>query len=387
MSNEWPRLPLGDVITLQRGFDLPTQDRKPGNVPIVSSSGVSGYHSAIGVAGPGVVTGRYGTIGQVFFIEEDYWPLNTTLWVKDFQGNDPRFVSHLLRTIDFRSCSDKSSVPGVNRNDLHRIPVSVPALREQKEIAKFLGTFDKKIGLNQRMNVTLEEIAKEIFKSWFVRFDPVRAKIDGRRPFGMESRTAALFPGRFSEKDLGRVPAGWKPERWGALATLEYGRSLQNYATGQAEFPVYGTNGLIGWHSKPLCTKPGIIIGRKGAYRGVHLSRTPFYVIDTAFYLSLKTELDLYWAYFELLRFDINGMDSGSAIPSTSREDFYAIPVVVPPLPIMKAFGETASLLYRKIDSNLAESATLVALRDLLLPKLISGEIRLKDAEKELAAI
>jgi type I restriction enzyme S subunit len=97
--------------------------------------------------------------------------------------------------------------------------------------------------------------------------------------------------------------------------------------------------------------------------------------------------LDIYWAYFEILQFDINGMDSGSAIPSTSREDFYAIPVVVPLRPIMKAFGEIASLLYRKIDANLAESTTLAELRDLLLPKLISGTIRLKDAEKELATI
>lgn len=110
-------------------------------------------------------------------------------------------------------------------------------------------------------------------------------------------------------------------------------------------------------------------------------------MIDTAFYLVPKSDLDIYWAYFEIQQIDINAMDSGSAIPSTSREDFYAIPVVVPPLPIMKAFGETASLLYRQIDANLAESATLAALRDLLLPKLISGEIRLKDAEKELAAI
>ena len=82
MADEWSELPLGDVITLQRGFDLPSQDRNPGNVPIVSSSGVSDYHSEVGVKGPGVVTGRYGTIGQVFFIKEDYWPLNTTLWVK-----------------------------------------------------------------------------------------------------------------------------------------------------------------------------------------------------------------------------------------------------------------------------------------------------------------
>ena len=150
MAGEWVEVPLGDVITLQRGFDLPSQNRRPGKVPIVSSSGISDYHSEVGVKGPGVVTGRYGTIGQVFLINEDYWPLNTTLWVKDFHGNDPHFASYLLRTIDFQSCSDKSSVPGVNRNDLHRISVLLPPIPEQKAIAVVLGALDDKIELNRR---------------------------------------------------------------------------------------------------------------------------------------------------------------------------------------------------------------------------------------------
>src|SRR5689334_17809685 len=119
MGNRWNEHELGEVITLQRGFDLPTQDRNAGNVPIVSSSGITGVHNEAKVKGPGVVTGRYGTIGQVFYVKQDFWPLNTTLYVKDFKGNDPLFVSFLLRTIDFEAHSDKSSVPGVNRNHLH----------------------------------------------------------------------------------------------------------------------------------------------------------------------------------------------------------------------------------------------------------------------------
>ena len=152
MASKWATLSLGDVITLQRGFDLPSRNRRPGKVPIVSSSGVSDHHSEVAVKGPGVVTGRYGTIGQVFLIKEDYWPLNTTLWVKDFHGNDPHFVSYLLQTVDFQSCSDKSSVPGVNRNDLHRIPVLLPSLAEQKAIATVLGALDDKIAVNRKLN-------------------------------------------------------------------------------------------------------------------------------------------------------------------------------------------------------------------------------------------
>lgn len=116
----------------------------------------------------------------MFFIEKDFWPLNTTLFVKDFKGNDPLFVSYLLRTIDFASCSDKSSVPGVNRNHLHGLSVRVPRPSEQKAIAHILGTLDDKIELNRRMNETLEAMARALFKSWFVDFEPVRAKMEGR---------------------------------------------------------------------------------------------------------------------------------------------------------------------------------------------------------------
>jgi type I restriction enzyme S subunit len=168
MAGKWKNVALGDALTLQRGFDLPAQNRRAGKVPIVSSSGVSDYHAEAMVNGPGVVTGRYGTIGQVFLIKEDFWPLNTTLWVKDFHGNDPHFAAYLLRTVDFQSCSDKSSVPGVNRNDLHRIPIRIPPLPGQKAIARILGALDDKIELNRRMNATLEAMARALFQSWFV---------------------------------------------------------------------------------------------------------------------------------------------------------------------------------------------------------------------------
>ena len=123
---------------------------------------------------------------------------------------------------------------------------------------------------------------------------------------------------------------GWQTSLWGELSTLEYGKSLRGYASSAGPYRVYGTNGPIGWHSESICSYPSVIIGRKGAYRGVHYSATPFFAIDTAFYLKPKVELDTRWAYYELLTKDINGMDSGSAIPSTSREDFYGLTVQVP---------------------------------------------------------
>jgi len=165
MSSKWKDCLLGDVINLKRGYDLPKAKRQKGSVPLVSSAGISDFNSQVKVKGPGVVTGRYGTIGNVYFIKEDFFPLNTTLYVQDFKGNDERFISYFLLTIDFWSCADKAAVPGVNRNHLHLLSTKLPPLSEQKAIAHILGIFDEKIELNRKINETLEGIAKSLFKS------------------------------------------------------------------------------------------------------------------------------------------------------------------------------------------------------------------------------
>src|SRR5882762_8757953 len=140
--DEWRQQLLGDVIELKRGYDLPISQRQAGPIPIVSSSGFSGFHNVAMVKGPGVVTGRYGTIGQVFYVEEDFWPLNTTLYVRDFKGNLPRFIGYFLRTIDYLAYSDKAAVPGVNRNHLHEAKVRCPPLTAQRDIADILSSLD-----------------------------------------------------------------------------------------------------------------------------------------------------------------------------------------------------------------------------------------------------
>lgn len=152
MTSEWHTVRLGDVATLQRGFDLPTRLRSRGSVPVVSSSGTSGWHNQAMVGAPGVVTGRYGTIGEVFFQKSAFWPLNTTLWVSNFHGNDPRYVYYLLHRVDFDSHSGKSGVPGVNRNDLHTELVALPVSRaEQGRIASMLADAEELVLKVQRL--------------------------------------------------------------------------------------------------------------------------------------------------------------------------------------------------------------------------------------------
>ena len=213
----WQEASLGEVIELKRGYDLPQRKRIPGSVPLVSSSGVTYYHTEAKVRGPGVVTGRYGTLGEVFFVSSDFWPLNTTLYVRDFKGNDPRFISYFLRGLDFSAYSDKAAVPGLNRNHLHQAAVRYPAdITEQRAIAHILGTLDDKIELNRRMNQTLEEMARAIFQDWFVDFGPVRAKLEGRESY-LPPELWDLFPDRLVDSELGEDTRGVGGEEVGRL--------------------------------------------------------------------------------------------------------------------------------------------------------------------------
>lgn len=178
MSADWIDMELGEFAELKRGYDLPKREREIGIIPLVSSSGTTDLHSVAKVKGPGVITGRYGTIGQVFYVEEDFWPLNTTLYVQNFKNNNPLFVYYLLKTISYEDYSDKAAVPGINRNHLHKAKVRVPVNpSHQQEIAEKLWVLDSKIELNRQINQTLEQIAQAIFKSWFVDFEPTHAKI------------------------------------------------------------------------------------------------------------------------------------------------------------------------------------------------------------------
>lgn len=151
--------------------------------------------------------------------------------------------------------------------------------------------------------------------------------------------------------------------RWGDVAKLRYGKSLRDYQESPSDshrFRVFGTNGPIGWHTEPLVERPGIIIGRKGAYRGVHYSNEPFFVIDTAYYLEIHDpEIDVKWAYYQLLTVDINRMDSGSAIPSTKREDFDSVLVRIPSLTTQQRIAEILSAYDDLIENNLRRMALL----------------------------
>ena len=195
------QLPLQEVATLQRGFDLPSRSRKPGDVPIVSSAGISDWHGSYKVAPPGVVTGRYGTIGEVFFLNQNFWPLNTTLWVSDFHGNCAKYVYYLLQTIDYRSHSGKSGVPGVNRNDLHSEIVSIPtSVTEQKHIAEVLSDSDDLI----------QSLERFISKKRAIKQGMMQELLTGRTR--LPGFSASWFSSTWGELALG-ISSGATPRR------------------------------------------------------------------------------------------------------------------------------------------------------------------------------
>ena len=416
----WLEAILGDVITLKRGYDLPQRDRIAGTVPVVSSSGIIDHHAESKVSGPGVVTGRTGTLGQVFFIPGDFWPLNTALYVQNFKGNDPRFISYLLKTINFSAYSDKAAVPGLNRNHLHEEAVHIPAtLDEQRAIAHLLGTLDDKIEVNRRMNATLDDIARALFTSWFVHFDPVHAKAaltQRASPGGsawpvarayldrLEPALAALFPDRFVDSALGPIPAKWE------LSTIGQETQAVGGGTPSTKEPAYWHDARHYWATpKDLAklTSPVLLnTARKISDAGLEKISSGLLPVGTVLlssrapigYLAM-TEVPtainqgfialicpgrlshwyvLHWCAEHLEA--IKAIAGGSTFAEISKQTFRPLPVLIPPRPLLLAFDTAVRPLYRRTVVNMQESAVLAALRDTLLPKLLSGQIRVRDA-------
>ena len=163
---------LGDLLNLKRGYDLPESQRRPGPYPVISSAGITGYHDEYMVEGQGVVTGRYGTLGEMYYVDGKYWPHNTALYVTTFKGNDPKYIYYLLTCLGRIRTSDKSAVPGVNRNELHEMEIpAISDTKQQKKVAAILSALDAKIDCNNRINAELEAMAKTLYDYWFVQFD------------------------------------------------------------------------------------------------------------------------------------------------------------------------------------------------------------------------
>jgi type I restriction enzyme, S subunit len=358
--SEWEDVRLGDVLTLQRGFDITKKELTPGEVPVVSSSGVAYFHNEARVAPPGVVVGRKGSLGTVYMLDVPFWPHDTTLWVKDFKGNDPYYCHLLLRSLTLDTLDVGAANPTLNRNHAHRLAVRLPSLRTQRRVAASMRAFDELIAINERRCEILERIALSYFLHMAKR--PVRV-----------ARGSATAQG----DDSGALPPGWRSCTLGEIARLTYGKALPKAMRNRGNISVVSSAGVIDTHDSAIAEGPGLVIGRKGNVGSVWWVEGAFYPIDTTYYV--ESDLPLEFLYWTLLEAEF--VDSHAAVPGLNRDQALSVKVLLPPTDVIDEIASLHRLVFRatsvyRKDMNAARRA-----RDLLLPRLVTGKLEITDVD------
>lgn len=380
------------------------------------------------VSEPGdVVFTSKGTVGRFALVRPDTQPFvyspQLCFWrSRDRAVIDPAFLYYWMCGPEFyhqykRVAGQTDRAEYVSLSDQRRMYISLPSPVAQRAIASVLGALDEKIHINRSISATLEDTSRALFESWFVAFDPVWAKAEGRPPHGVDATTAALFPEEFEDSELGKIPQGWRPSAIGNYVVLQRGTTYEGRLVGHPGPALLGLGSIEpgggfreghyktygGECPKKLMLYPGdLFVALKGATKDGSMvgsiARVPPSVVSGRLTQdTVKLEFTdkreglpqyIYW----LLRTPsyrdyCAGRITGSAQVGLSREDFLNFTAPSPPSGLLAAFGVMeARLAERKHLAN-TESSTLAELRDYLLPKLLSGEIRVRDAEKLAGAV
>ena len=370
----WADCELGDVVTLKRGHDLPNGRRVQGVIPVVSSSGITGWHNEAKAEPPGVVTGRYGTIGEVFYLDRPYWPLNTALYAIDFHGNDPRFVAYFLRNHLRNYQSEKAAVPGVDRNVLHKMKVRCPDPQAQERIVSILSAYDDLIENNRRRTLLLEQAARLLYREWFVhlRFPGHEtAKIVDGLPEGWsspklgdvcstnkKSHKAGKLPPRLRYIDIGSVSTGRIDHATDMSAEEAPGRARR-----------IAEDGDTIWSN----VRPNL-----RAYALVTAPR-PEDVFSTGFTVLHAEAVSPYFLYLAVTTDDfvkhLENHATGVGYPAVRADDFERALVIKPTDAVMAKFHELCQPIFSQRQQFFDQNAKLTRARDLLLPRLMDGRI------------
>lgn len=266
----------------------------------------------------------------------------------------------------------------VNLKDVKALPIPIPPRAEREAIEQVISALDDKITLLRETNASLEAIAQAIFKSWFVDFDPVRAKAEGRDPEGVPPEVADLFPSEFEDSELGAIPKGWRIVRIGELLELAYGKALKATDRTPGEVPVYGSGGINGTHNRALIDHPTVIVGRKGTVGSLYWEDRPCFPIDTVFFVNPMLA-SLEFCYRLLLAQPLRDMNTDAAVPGLNRENVYRLKVCLPDQSTMDAFDDIVDSLRNRMQAIRDEIEGFASLRDTLLPRLMSGKLRIPD--------
>ena len=402
-KGEWRESTWGDEIALEYGKARRGHDTNTGSFRVFGSNGLIGWTDAALAPGPGVVLGRKGAYRGVAYSPDPFFVIDTAYYVVSKSKHDMRWLFYAIKHYKLGEIDDGSPIPSTTRAAVYPCELAVPPLAEQRAIAHILGTLDDKIELNRRMNETLEAMARALFKSWFVDFDPVRAKMEGRDT-GLPRHLSDLFPDRLVNSEMGKIPEGWKVIPLDAIARFQNGLALQRFrpAQNEARLPVVkiaqlraGEANSGEWASatiRPECiiedgdvlfSWSGSLLVKTWCGGRAALNQHLFKVTSGRhpkwFYLnSLLSHLPAFRRIAQ---------DKATTMGHIRRHHLTDALCVVPPDAVIAGISDTFAWLLERQVANELVGRTSVALRETLLPKLISGEIRVGDAEMALESV
>jgi type I restriction enzyme, S subunit len=401
--SEWGYCCWGEIATLEYGKSLSGYRESTGSVPVYGTNGQIGWTDETLYDNPGVIIGRKGAYRGVHYSSVPFFVIDTAFYLKPLPGGnfDPKWAYYHLLTQDINLMDSGSAIPSTSREDFYALEVVLPPFDEQLAISSLLTSFDDKIEANRRQNETLEATARAIFKSWFVDFDPVHYKARGEHPPGMDTATAALFPDSFEESELGLIPSGWGVGTLGDVAdfntwTLSKKDKLDQIEYVEISEVMRGEIGTIKTfvrgeepsRARRRLQHGDTILSTVRPDRGAYflcLNPSPFLIASTGFVVFTPTNDCWSFLHAALIRPEIferlGALADGAAYPAVAPEMIAALPIVRPSPELMIVFHEISGPLYEQAEQNRVQSRTLAETRDALLPRLVSGALRVGDVE------
>lgn len=382
MAGEWRTSTWGEEISLEYGRALRGYDEAVGRYRVFGSNGSIGWTSEPLAPGPGVILGRKGAYRGVHYSSDPFFVIDTAYYVVPKNEFDMRWLFYAIKHYKLGEVDDGSPIPSTTRAAVYVLDLEVPPVDEQRAIAHILGTIDDKIELNRRMNETLEAIAWALFKSWFVDFEPVRAKAEGRAPY-LAADLWALFPNAL---DADEKPMDWQYGVLLDLCELKRGYDLPSGQRTPGPHPIVSSSGISGYHTEPKVQAPGVVTGRYGTIGRVFFINAAYWPLNTALYVCNFKGNSPRYIYHALRQVDFLQFSDKAAVPGINRNHLHKTPVVLPPRPMQQAFERLLEPIWARQEANKAEIVTLDTIRDALLPRLVSGELRVKDTSRVVKA-
>lgn len=371
-SKHWKPAVLQDLVLLQRGFDITKAQQKEGEIPVYSSSGLSSWHNEAKVEGPGIIIGRKGTLGSVHYSESDYWPHDTTLWSKSLNGNNPRFVYYALKCLGLEKFNVGGANPTLNRNHIHGLPIYLPGRNVQDSIVAILSAYDDLIETNRRRIALLEEAARLLYREWFVHFrfpGHEHVEITNGLPRGWKARTLGSMvdvvkdtvkPTDFSEDDI-HIGLEHIPRRSFTLADWEPAADLASGKTRFAEGDILFCKIRPYFHKSGFTLRSGLASSDAIVWRVKESEDWPLVVCATSsdHFIAVASKT----------------VREGSKMPRADEKVLRGYPIPKPPEGLLSIFNDTVRPITQQCKALALQNRALAEARDLLLPRLMNGEI------------